>query len=267
MKLHFSRKQLIIPYALFMVLFVALPLLFIVFYAFTNRTTGAFSFDNFIRFFTSSTSMSNLLISIGIAALTTIFCLLLAYPIAFILARSNMKKKHVLLMLFVLPMWINFVLRINALREFLGLTGMLGQANFFNTILGMVYDFFPFMVLPLYTTLIKMDKSLIEAATDLGAGPVTTFFKVTLPLSMPGIMSGVTMVFLPSMTNYVITDSLGLGQITIIGKLIEECFGTRNDWNLGSAISLVLLLIVFVTMLATGGFKEEENGSRGAGIW
>ena len=203
--------------------------------------------------------MSNLLISIGIAALTTLFCLLLAYPIAFILARSNMKKKHVLLML--------FVLRINALREFLGLTGMLGQANFFNTILGMVYDFFPFMVLPLYTTLIKMDKSLIEAATDLGAGPVTTFFKVTLPLSMPGIMSGVTMVFLPSMTNYVITDSLGLGQITIIGKLIEECFGTRNDWNLGSAISLVLLLIVFVTMLATGGFKEEENGSRGAGIW
>ena len=122
-------------------------------------------------------------------------------------------------------------------------------------------------MLPLYTTLIKMDKSLIEAATDLGAGPVTTFFKVTLPLSMPGIMSGVTMVFLPSMTNYVITDSLGLGQITIIGKLIEECFGTRNDWNLGSAISLVLLLIVFVTMLATGGFKEEENGSRGAGIW
>lgn len=267
MKLHFSRKQLIIPYALFMVLFVALPLLFIVFYAFTDRTTSAFSLDNFIRFFTSSTSMSNLLISIGIAALTTLFCLLLAYPIAFILARSNMKKKHVLLMLFVLPMWINFVLRINALREFLGLTGMLGQANFFNTILGMVYDFFPFMVLPLYTTLIKMDKSLIEAATDLGAGPVTTFFKVTLPLSMPGIMSGVTMVFLPSMTNYVITDSLGLGQITIIGKLIEECFGTRNDWNLGSAISLVLLLIVFVTMLATGGFKEEENGSRGAGIW
>lgn len=267
MKMHFSRKQLLIPYALFMVLFVVLPLLFIVYYAFTNRTTGAISFDNFIKFFSSATSVSTLLISIGIALLTTIFCLLLAYPVAYILARSNLKKKHVLLMLFVLPMWINFVLRINALREFLGLVGMLGQANFFNTILGMVYDFFPFMVLPLYTTLIKMDKSLIEASADLGAAPVTTFFKITLPMSMPGIVSGVTMVFLPTMTNYVITDSLGLGHVTIIGKLIEECFGTRNDWGLGSAISLVLLLIVFVSMLATGGFKDEENGSRGAGIW
>ena len=136
-----------------------------------------------------------------------------------------------------------------------------------NTIIGMVYDFFPFMVLPLYTTLIKMDKSLIEAATDLGAGPVTTFFKVTLPLSMPGIMSGVTMVFLPSMTNYVVSDTLSNFNITILGKLIDEYFTTYDNWHMGSMISIILLLIIFLTMLATGGFKDNEKEARGTNLW
>lgn len=184
-KFHFSRKQLIIPYALFMVLFVVLPLLFIVYYAFSNGSTGNISFTNFVKFFSSPTSMSTLFTSIGIALLTTIFCLVIAYPIALILARSKLKKKSVLLMLFVLPMWINFVLRINALREFLNLTGLLGNANLFNTVLGMVYDFLPFMILPLYTTLIKLDKNLLEASADLGGNALVTFSRVTLPLSMP----------------------------------------------------------------------------------
>ena len=267
MTLRFSRKQLIIPYSLFMVLFVVIPLLFIVYYAFTDGSTGGFTFGNFLKFFSNSTSLSTLIISIGIAILTTVVCLLIAYPIAYILARSNFKKKNVLLMLFVLPMWINFVLRINALREFLDLIGLLNKTHLFNTVLGMVYDFLPFMILPLYTTLIKMDKSLIEASADLGGNAFTTFTKVTLPLSMPGIVSGITMVFMPTMTNYVISDTLGLGHITIIGKLIEECFGSRNDWYLGSAIALVLLFIIFISMLFTGGFKDEENGARGAGIW
>lgn len=267
MKIHFSRRQLIIPYGLFLALFVVIPLLFIVYYAFTDGSTGVFSLGNFIKFFSSSTSLTTLLVSIGIAILTTLICLVIAYPIAYILARSNLKKKNVLLMLFVLPMWINFVLRINALREFLDLIGILNKAHLFNSILGMVYDFLPFMILPLYTTLIKMDKSVLEASADLGGNPFITFTQITLPLSMPGIMSGITMVFMPTMTNYVITDTLGLGHITIIGKLIEECFGSRADWHLGSAIALVLLVIIFVSMLCTGGFKEEEKSARGAGIW
>lgn len=267
MKMHFNRRQLVVPYGLFLVLFVIIPLGFIVFYAFTNGSTGAFSLNNFIKFFASPTSLSTLLLSIGVALLTTLVCLLIAYPISYILARSKFKKKSVLLMLFILPMWINFVLRINALREFLDLIGILNKAHLFNTILGMVYDFLPFMILPLYTTLIKLDKSMLEASADLGSHPASTFLKVTLPLSMPGIVSGITMVFMPTMTNYVISDTLGLGHVTIIGKFIEECFGARSDWHLGSAIALVLLMIIFVSMLVSGGFKEEDNGSRGAGLW
>jgi spermidine/putrescine transport system permease protein len=267
MKFHFSRKQLIIPYGLFLALFVVLPLLFIVYYAFTDGSTGAFTLSNFGKFLTSGTSLSTLLLSVGVAILTTLVCLLIAYPIAYVLARSKMKKKTVLLMLFVLPMWINFVLRINALREFLDLIGLLGNANLFNTVLGMIYDFLPFMILPLYTTLIKMDKNLLEASSDLGGNAFTTFIKVTLPMSMQGIISGITMVFMPTMTNYVISDTLGLGHVTIIGKLIEDCFGARADWNLGSAIALILLVIIFATMVFTGGFKDDEAGARGAGLW
>jgi len=267
MKMRFSRKQLVIPYGLFLLLFVVFPLGFIIYYAFTNGSTGAFSLENFAMFFSSMTSISTLLVSIGVAILTTIVCLVVAYPISYILARSKLKRKSVLLMLFVLPMWINFVLRINALREFLDLIGILNQAHLFNTVLGMVYDFLPFMILPLYTTLIKLDKSTLEASADLGGNALVTFAKVTLPLSMPGVMSGITMVFMPTMTNYVISDTLGLGHVTIIGKFIEECFGARSDWHLGSAIALVLLLIIFVSMFVTGGFKDEDNGSRGAGLW
>lgn len=138
MKFHFSRKQLVIPYGLFLALFVVLPLLFIIYHAFTDGSTGAFTLSNFGKFLTSTTSLSTLLLSVGVAILTTIMCLVIAYPIAYVLARSKMKKKNVLLMLFVLPMWINFVLRINALREFLDLIGLLGKANLFNTVLGMV---------------------------------------------------------------------------------------------------------------------------------
>ena len=257
-RLAFSRKQLCIPYGLFLALFVVLPLLLIVFYSFTDKD-GGFSFNNFVRFFSSSTTITTVIISVLIALATTIICIILAYPIAYILARSNLNKGGTLLMLFIMPMWINFVLRAMAMKDLLTLTGIFGLNNYVSVIIGMVYDYLPFMVLPLYTVLSKMDKSYIEASNDLGANWFTTFTKVTLPLSMPGIASGVTMVFMPTMTCYVISDTFGNGLITIIGKLIDEQFTTFQNWNLGSAMALVLLVIMLVSMWVTGGFNSEDT--------
>ena len=256
MKLRFSRKTLGIPYAVFLVCFVIIPMLVIVFYAFTDDEMH-FSFVNFGKFFSDPTKLSTIVYSLVIALLTTAVTLVIAYPVACILARSKMQKKYILLLLFVTPMWINFVLRVNALREILAWAGMLGEANYFNTILGMVYDFLPFMILPLYTTLSKIDNSLYEASADLGGNSFTTFTRVTVPLSMPGVLSGMTMVFLPSMTNYVVSDMLGNSKVTIIGKFIETYFGT--DWHMGSMIALILLVIVLASTLLTGGFQSENN--------
>lgn len=276
MKLRFSRKQLCIPYAVFLLFFVILPMLIIVFYAFTEivyesgQAAGIrFTLSNFTDFFTNETNLTNLLRSILIALCTTIICLLLAYPVAYILAKTGIKKSYVLLLLFIVPMWVNFVLRINALRELLDCIGILNKSmgwNYFNTILGMVYDFFPFMVLPLYTTLEKIDDSYLEAAQDLGAGKAQCFCKVTLPLSYPGIMSGITMVFLPSMTNYVISQSVGGSLVTIIGDLIDMSF-LNDQWNSGSAIALILLVVMFLSTWLTGGFKDDSNSAtRGASL-
>lgn len=262
MKLRFSRKTLCIPYAVFLLFFVIVPMLVILVYAFTDSEMH-FSFGNFVRFFSDPTKLSTIVYSLVIALITTVITLLIAYPVAYILARSNTKKKSVILLLFITPMWINFVLRVNAIRELMSWIGLLGEANYFNTIFGMVYDFLPFMILPLYTTIQKIDNSYYEASADLGGSAFTTFFRVTLPLSMPGVMSGITMVFLPSMTNYVVSDMLGNSKVTIVGKFIETYFGT--DWHMGSMIAVILLIVVFVSTLLTGGFKTDEN-VRGANL-
>ncbi len=249
MKLHFSRKQLGLPYAVFLVCFVAAPLLVVLYYAFTNGE-GRFTVQNFANFFTSPNTIG------------TLCCVVIAYPTAYFLARSRLRRKTVLLVLFIAPMWINFTLRVAALKEVLTvLEGNLAYHPFFNTVLGMTYDFLPFMILPLYTTLEKLDNSYLEAAADLGADAAVTFLKVTLPLSMPGLISGVTMVFLPSMTNYVILDML-YNSTYIMGSLIGSYFNAY-DWHSGSMISIVLLAIIFVITWATNGFGEEET-SRGA---
>ena len=262
-RFNFTRAQLCIPYGLFLAIFVVLPLLLIVFYAMTDKS-GGITFNNFIRFFSSSTTITTLIISVLLALATTIVCIIIAYPVAYILARSNLNKGGTLLMLFIMPMWINFVLRAMAMKDLLTLIGVFGFNNYVNVVIGMVYDYLPFMVLPIYTVLIKMDKSLIEASLDLGASPARTFMKVTLPLSMPGIASGVTMVFMPTMTCYVISDTFGNGLITIIGKLIDEQFTTFQNWNLGSAMAMVLLVIMLLSMLLTGGFKNDD--ARGANL-
>ena len=192
----------------------------------------------------------------------TICCTLVAYPVAYILAKSQIKRKSILLLLFIAPMWIYFTLRVVALKEVLTmLEGNLAYHPFFNTVLGMTYDFLPFMILPLYTTLSKLDDSYLEAAADLGANAALTFLKVTLPLSVPGLISGVTMVFLPSMTNYVILDML-YNSTYIMGSLIGSYFNAY-DWHSGSMISIVLLVIIFILTWVTNGFGEEET-NRGA---
>lgn len=261
MKIRFSRKQLCIPYAAFLICFVIAPLLVILYYAFSNGE-GRFTLANFIGFFTDQNTIGTLCYSLSVAFTTTVVCLLIAYPVAYILARSHMKKKTVLLVLFIVPMWINFTLRIAALKEILTfIEGNMAYHPFLNTVIGMTYDFLPFMILPLYTSLCKLDNSLLEAAYDLGAGRFDAFCKVTLPLSVPGIISGVTMVFLPAMTNYVILDML-YNSTYIMGSLIGSYFSVY-DWNSGSMISIVLLIIIFIITWATNGFNEEES-NRGA---
>ena len=269
--LKFSRKHLGIPYALFLLVFVILPLLLIIWYAFTDAN-GTFTLKNFSQFFKSETNVTVLLRSFGIAFLSTVFCLLIGYPVAYFLARSNIKRSSMLLLLFVLPMWINFVLRTAAMKELLYLLGMYksGTLHYLNTIIGMVYDYLPVTILPLYTVLSKLDKNLLEASSDLGARPLHTFVNTTLPLSLPGIVSAITMVFLPTTTSYVISDTLGNSKVTIIGKVIENRFnlGTADSRNVGSAIALILLVFIFVTMFISGKFQNEDDSSaRGNGLW
>lgn len=264
---RFSRSQLCIPYGVFLTVFVVFPLLLVVYYAFTSET-GKISFDNFISFFTNLTTLSTLIISIFVSVLVTIICLFIAYPVAYILSRMKGNIALVLLLLFILPSWLNFVLRAMAMKELLAVLGIpLGSGA---NIIGLVYDFMPFMVMPLYSTLIKMDRSFEEASEDLGASKFKVFTSVTLPLSKPGIISGVTMVFLPVMSCYVITDAFsGSTGFSLIGKLIAKCFlgegGAPIQINEGAAIALVMLIIMVVTMIFTGGFKNSEN-TRGTNL-
>ena len=243
MRYRFARQQLSIPYAVFLVCFVIAPLLVIVYYAFTNGE-GNFSLTNLIAFFSSPNTVGTLFYSLLISLTTTGVCLLIAYPVAYILAQSKMKRKTVLLALFIAPMWVNFTLRVLALKEVL-------------TMLEGNLAYHPFMILPLYTTLMKLDQDLMEAAYDLGASKTAAFARVALPLSIPGIISGVTMVFLPAMTNYVILDML-YNSTYIMGSLIGSYFNAY-DWHSGSMISIVLLLIIFIFTWSSNGFSEKES--------
>ncbi len=259
---RFSRKQLGIPYALFLMFFVVAPLLVIIYYAFTNGE-GRFTLDNLSGFFTDPNTIGTLFYSFALAIVTTAVCLIIAYPIAYVLARSNMRHKSVIVMIFVLPMWINFTLRITALKEILTvIEGNLAFHPFLNSVIGMCYDFLPFMILPMYTTLMKLDGTLLEAANDLGASPLQTFLKVTLPLSVPGIVSGIVMVLLPSMTNYVVLDML-YNSTYIMGSLIGSYFAAY-DWHNGSMISLILLLIILIFTLFTNQYEDDTNARGGA---
>jgi spermidine/putrescine transport system permease protein len=252
-----SRSTWAWPYAIFLLCLVALPLVLIGVYAFTNPN-GEFTILNFVSFFTNSLYLNSFIYSIGIALITTIICLLLGYPAAYIMAMADFKTPHVIAMLFILPMWINFLLRTIATVELFHMFGLpLGEGAL---IFGMVYDFLPFMIYPIYNTLQKMDTSLIEAAHDLGANRRQVFTKVTLPLSMPGIYSGIVMVFMPTVSTFAIAELLTHNKITLFGSLIQRSFGEGGIamWNYGAALSLIMLIIIGLTSFF-GGDKEDIN--------
>lgn len=260
----FTRKQLGIPYALFLVLFVILPLSVVLYYAFTNES-GQFTVRNFIDFFSNAKTIGTLFYSMVIAVVTTFACLVLAYPTAYILAKGAFPHGAALMMVVVTPMWINFTLRITALKEILSvIEGNLAYYPFLNTVIGMTYDFLPFMILPLYTSILKMDSQLLEAAADLGATRWEIFWKVMLPLSMPGMVSGVTMVFLPAMTNYVVLDMM-YNSTYIMGSLIGSYF-SFYDWNNGSMISSIMLIMIALLSWISGRFGDSGSREGGASL-
>lgn len=252
-----KRRFYSVPYMIFMILFFILPLLILFYYAFTSAD-GVFSASNFIGFFKNKRALSTLVYSLLIALCTTALCLVIAYPCAYLISKKIVKGKRILLLLFIMPMWINFTLRITALKEILTLIeGNLAFHPFLNTVLGMTYDFLPFMILPIFNSVEKIDKSLIEASKDLFANERETILKVVIPLSLPGIMSGVSMVFLPAMTNYVVPD-LVYNSTYIMGSLIGSYF-MAYDWHNGSVVSLVLLSLILILTLLTGKSVEETR--------
>ncbi len=251
-----TRSRLALPYILYMVVLVVLPLLVICYYAFTGED-GKFTMENFFHFFQNRKAIGTLVYSLVIALFTTAACLLLAYPVAYILARGPFSKAGVLLILFVMPMWINFTLRITALKEVLSLfEGNLAFHPFFNTILCMTYDFLPFMIMPLYNAISKIDEQVLEAAADLGAKPRQIFFRLIVPMSMPGVLSGVSMVFLPAMTNYVVLDMV-YNSTFIMGSLIGSYF-SAYDWHNGAVISVILLLVFGISAFNSKASKKKS---------
>ena len=236
------------PYLAVTIVFVIVPLILILVYAFRGED-GSFTFDNFAKVFTDEKTLIQLLKTVGIAAVSTAVCLLIAYPVAFVLASSPFNKMAILSLLFIIPMWINFMLRIFALQSLLEVMGI--QKGYGAAVIGMVYDFFPYMLLPIYTVLKNMDKSYLEASKDLGANPIRTFVKVTLPLSFPGIISGISMMFMPIFSSYAITKMMGDANTSVIGAKIASLFEnqTYGNYGYGSALSFVLLIVVIVVML------------------
>ncbi|MBQ7113010.1 MAG: ABC transporter permease [Clostridia bacterium] len=275
-----KRTVFAYPYVVWMLIFILAPMLMIGYYAFTSE--GAFTMENVVGALTNEMYMQVLLRSVWIALKATVICLLLGYPIAYLL--SNMKKStaSLLSVLFIVPMWMNFLLRTYAWQVLLSPSGLLNgllevlglpTQQFLYTesaiMLGTVYNFLPFMILPIYTVLSKMDRSLIEASHDLGANSVTTFLKVIFPLSIPGVISGITMVFIPAITTFAISRLLGGGKFMLYGDLIENQFITlgMDAWGSGSALSFILLVLVLISM-AIMRKAERDAGEEGGGkLW
>lgn len=255
-----NKKLLSVPFLFWSGLFIIVPLIMVFYYGLTDKT-GAFTFEN-IAAISSPEHLKALWEAVKLSVLSTIICLILAYPLAMILCKSGSNKTSFMVLIFILPMWMNFLLRTFAWLTLLEKTGVINTMlkllglptlNIINTpgaiVLGMVYNFLPFMVLPIYNVLIKLDKNVINAARDLGANPFQTFMKITLPLSVPGIISGITMVFVPALTTFIISTILGGSKILLIGNVIEQEFTQTGNWHLGSGLSIVLMMFIIFNMV------------------
>ena len=269
-------RNMTYPYIAWISAMIVAPLLLIFLYAFTTKgndvTTIRFTLDNFTKFFSDPIYIDVLKRSLVVAVITTVICILIGYPSAYI-------TKVMLLLLITIPMWINMLVRtyawigilqddgiINTILGWLGIEPIKLLYTNFAVILGMVYNFVPFMILQIYTSLEKMDKSLLEAASDLGANKIESFIRVTLPLSLPGVISGITLVFLPSVSSFVIPKLLGGGQYVLIGNVIETQFLTSGNWNFGSAISLIMAVIIMLSMYITKRIDKNDPSRGGAAL-
>ena len=273
-------QQLAWPYIVWAVMMLVLPMALIALYSVMNQGNSIISFsftlEHYAKFFTDPDFLLILWRSILIAVKTTVLCLLLGYPIAYYIARSTEKVQNVLILCITLPMWINMLVRTYAwigllsnggiFQKILGFFG-LGNVELLYTegavLLGMVYNFLPFMILQIQTSLSKMDYSLIEASADLGASPAQTFRRITLPLYMPGVINGITLVFLPAVSSFFIPKLLGGGQYFLIGNMIENQFITVGEWNFGSAVSMIMAIIMMLLMMAVRKVEQHNQGGKG----
>lgn len=266
-------RSMTYPYVAWISVMIVLPMLLIVLYAFTTSgnsvLTFQFTLENFKRFVTDSVFMEVLVRSLYIALITTVVCIALGYPLAYIIAQLSDRGNTIMILLITMPTWVNMLVRTYAWMGILQDGGIL-QSIFgvqllhtsFAVVLGMVYNFLPFMILQIHSSLAKMDKSLLNAAMDLGATPAQAFLRVTLPLSLPGVISGITLVFLPAVSSFFIPKLLGGGQYVLVGNIIESQFLTSGDWNFGSAISLIMAVIIMLSMWLTRK-ADVQVASRG----
>jgi len=251
-----KRSHWSIPYVVFLTIFVVLPLVLVLVYAFQDGT-GHFTLSNITKFFSDSDALSTFAVSIEVAIENTLICILLGYPAAWILSNKEFNRSAVTIVLFILPMWINALMRTLATAELFNMLGItLGKGTL---LFGMVYDYLPFMIYPIYNILNKMDKSYAEAAQDLGATPWEVFWKVTVPLSMPGVSSGILMVFMPTVSTFAISEFLTNNKIKLFGTIIQENINS-SMWNYGAALALIMLVIIGITTLFTDERKEAEGG-------
>lgn len=259
MRLRFQRKYLSIPYILFLFVFVVLPILFIIYYAFTD-SDGNFSLESLRLFFTSTNKLNVLINSLLFSVLNTIICIGIGYPVAYILSRMRFKGSYIIVLLFVMPMWINFVLRTGATRDVLSWIGINGgDYPYLATMIGLVYNYLPFVILPLYSTMLKLDKAQIEAAKDLGCNSFNTFTKAIYPQTIPGVVSAAQMVFMPTMSSYVIPEVLSEGKIVLFGNSIYLGF-SNYQWSSASFMAIIMLLIIGITMVLTRNYTEKLEG-------
>ena len=257
LRFFMKRSNWSLPYLIFLFIFVVVPLVLIFLYAFQDAD-GNFTLSNFAKFISSPEAANTFVYSIGVAIVTTVICILLGYPAAYILSNKELCRSKVLVVLFILPMWINILVRTLAtvaLFDFMRLP--LGEGAL---IFGMVYNFLPFMIYPIYNVMQKMDHSYIEAAQDLGANPFTVFKKVVVPLSMPGVISGVMMVFMPTISTFAIAELLTMNNIKLFGTTIQENIN-NGMWNYGAALSLIMLIIIGVTSLFSDGNEQTDSES------
>lgn len=273
-----KETRLAYPYALWSLIFIVVPLLLIVYYSFTRKTDDGgilFTLENYRQAF-DPLFLKVFTRSFVLAGIATFLCVIIGYPVAYIISKAKISRRDSLILLFILPMWMNFLLRTYAwiailgknglLNSLLGIFGLTPNSILYTNaavLLGMIYNFLPYMVLPIYTSLQKLDEDLVNAARDLGANTVTVFRKVIFPLSMPGVMSGVTMVFMPCVTTFAISRLLGGGKTMLVGDLIEQQFTTVGDWNLGSSISMVMMVIILISMAFMNKVdKDERQGGK-----